>query len=294
MNKLYFFLIPALLFLQNCKNNNEKSFANGNFEAEEIIVSAEVTGTIQTLNITEGLNLKKGRIVGYIDTTQLFLKKQLITEGINSVLSRINQVDEQLKVNGVNMKNTLREKNRLEALLKDNAITIKQFEDISGQVDLLNANTEVLKSQKASIGTEIKSLKVQITQLNDQLAHSYIKSPIDGVVLEKYLNSGELAVMGKSIFKIANINNLILRVFVEGDQLTNIKIGDTVKVRVDVLDGKLKEYTGSVSWVSSVAEFTPKIIQTRKERVNLVYAIKIIVPNDGALKIGMPAEISII
>ena len=283
----------AILAISSCKTDDKQSFAFGNFEAEEIIVSAEVSGTLKEFNVSEGMSLSVGKVVGYIDTTQLYLKKVQLEKGIKTVQSRIDQLNVQITVNEVNQKNLVREKNRVETLLKDGAATVKQLDDFNGQMDLLNAQTNVLESQKASVRTEIESLLVQIAQVSDQLSRSYIKCPINGVVLEKYLFGGELAIPGKSLLKIANLNELILRVFVSGDQLILVKIGNKIDVMVDSENDEMKKYPGIVTWVSSTAEFTPKIIQTKKERVNLVYAVKINVPNDGGLKIGMPAEIQV-
>jgi HlyD family secretion protein len=293
MKSIFLFMVVVIIAISSCRNEDNKSFAFGNFETEEIIVSAEVSGTLKEFNVIEGMSLSAGEIVGYIDTMQFYLKKVQLEKGIKTVLSRIEQVNEQLNVNEVNLKNLVREKNRVEALLKDGAATVKQLDDINGQLDLLKAQTNVLQSQRASIRTEIESIQVQIAQISDQLSKSYIKCPINGIVLEKYLFRGELAVPGKSLLKIANLNDLILRVFVSGDQLVLVKIGNKVDVMVDTEKGEMKKYPGMVTWVSSTAEFTPKIIQTRKERVNLVYAVKVNVPNDGGLKIGMPAEIQI-
>ncbi len=291
--KIVITVLTIIMILSACQNDNKKSFAYGNFESEEIIVSAEVTGTLKEFNIKEGMTLTQGDRLGYIDTAQIYLKKLQLKTGINSVLSKVNQVNEQLKVNEVSLKTLLREKNRIESLLKDGAATSKQLDDMDAQIELLNAQSDVLRAQKLSVKSEIESLDVQIAQVNDQLVKSSIRSPINGVILEKYLYEGELAVVGKALFKITNLNELILRVFVSGEQLEAVRIGNKVNVLVDILDGNQKLYQGTISWISSTAEFTPKIIQTRKERINLVYAVKIIVPNDGGLKIGMPAEIQI-
>ena len=293
MKIIYILFLVFILTISSCKNDDRKSFAFGNFETEEIIVSAEVSGILKEFKVTEGMNMTAGDIVGFIDTTQLSLKKDQLETGIKTILGRIGQLNEQLNVNAVSLKNLNREKNRIEALLKDGAATVKQLDDLNGQIDLMDAQTKVLQAQKVTIRTEIGSMEVQIAQLSDQISKSYIKSPIDGIVLEKYLFEGELAVPGKSLLKVANLKELILRVFVSGDQLIQVKIGNKVDVMTDTENGNMKKYPGIVTWVSSTAEFTPKIIQTKKERVNLVYAVKISVPNDGGLKIGMPAEIQI-
>jgi HlyD family secretion protein len=290
-NLLLFVSLAVIIY--GCNNDRKTSFAFGNFESEEIIVSSETSGTLKDFQVTEGMNLEAGQVLGVIDTIQLSLKKRQLEVGIKTVRSNISQLNGQLKANEVSLNNLIREKNRVEALLKDGAATTKQFDDIYGQIDLLRAQMDVLKSQMIAAYTEIESLNVQVDQVKDQISRSYVKSPISGIVLEKYQYAGELAMTGKALFKISNLDQLILRVFISGDQLEAIRLGKEVKVLVDAENGAQKEYPGTVSWVSSNAEFTPKIIQTRKERVNLVYAVKIIVPNDGGLKIGMPAEISV-
>jgi len=191
------------------------------------------------------------------------------------------------------MKNLLREKNRVNSLFGGGAATAKQLDDITGQEDLLEAQTNALDAQKSAIRTEKESLEIQILQANDLIAKSIIKSPVQGTVLEKYLNAGELAVTGKPLFKLADMTELSLRVFVAGNQLEQLKLGSEVNVFIDSEDKEMKRFTGTISWISGKSEFTPKIIQTRDERVNLVYAVKIRVPNDGSLKIGMPAEIGL-
>jgi HlyD family secretion protein len=285
-------VLITLIFLSfSCKNKETKAFAYGNFESEEIIVSAEASGKLNEFNLIEGMNLKPSDYIGYIDTTQYYLKKLQLLTGINSVNARLAQIDKQLVVNEVSMKNLVREKNRIDSLLEGGAATTRQLDDIIGQIDLLNAQTDAIVSQKLTIRTEIESLNIQIMQVNDFIAKSLIKSPTSGIVLEKYLYEGELAITGKPLFKMADVTYLILRVFVSGSQIEQIKIGSEVSVYIDTKNNDLKEYKGIVSWISDKSEFTPKIIQTRDERVNLVYAVKIRVTNDGSLKIGMPGEI---
>jgi HlyD family secretion protein len=191
------------------------------------------------------------------------------------------------------MNNLVREKNRIIFLLGGGAATTRQLDDINGQIDLLKAQTNALITQKSTIQTENESLEIQILQVNDLINKSLIKSPTSGTVLEKYVYAGELAVSGKPLFKVADLSELILRVFVSGKQLELIKLGAEVEVLTDSKAGELNKYSGTVSWVSAKSEFTPKIIQTRDERVNLVYAVKIRVPNNGSLKIGMPGEIKL-
>jgi HlyD family secretion protein len=291
MNRTLLLSACALLLASSCKNSKPEAFAYGNFESEEIIVSAESSGKLMEFPLSEGMNLKAGDYLGFVDTTQQYLKKMQLKSGINSVNARMVQLDQQLIVSEVSMKNLVREKNRVISLLGGGAATSRQLDDVNGQVDLLLAQTNALASQKAVIRTEKESLDIQIMQVNDLIVKSLIKSPVTGTVLEKYLYEGELAVTGKSLFKIADMSILNLRVFVSGQQLEKLKLGSEVDVFIDTHTGELKKYRGIVSWVSGKSEFTPKIIQTRDERVNLVYAVKIKVPNDGSLKIGMPAEI---
>jgi len=291
MNKLLLLSAGALFLISSCKNKETEAFAYGNFESEEIIVSAESSGKLMEFSISEGQTLKKDDYCGFIDTTQLFLKKQQMFSGIGSVKARLTQLEQQLIVNDVSMDNLTREKNRVNSLLEGGAATSKQMDDINGQIDLLKAQTRALVSQKAVIYSEMESLKIQVLQVNDLIDKSLIKSPAPGTILEKYLYTGELAVTGKPLFKIADVSKLILRVFVSGNQLEQIKLGSPVDVFIDASNDKLKKFVGTIIWVSGKSEFTPKIIQTRDERVNLVYAVKISVPNDGSLKIGMPGEI---
>jgi HlyD family secretion protein len=285
-------ILTTVLFLSiSCKNKETEAFAYGNFESEEIIVSAEASGKLNEFKIIEGMTLKPADYLGYIDTTQYYLKKLQLSAGINSVKAKLVQTDKQLIINEVSMKNLVREKNRIDSLLEGGAATSRQLDDINGQIDLLNAQTDAVVSQKNTIRTEIESLDIQIMQINDFITKSLIKSPASGTVLEKYLYEGELAVTGKPLFKMADISYLILRVFVSGNQIEQIKIGSEVNVYIDTQKNELKKIKGRVSWISDKSEFTPKIIQTRDERVNLVYAVKIRVINDGNLKIGMPGEI---
>jgi HlyD family secretion protein len=188
------------------------------------------------------------------------------------------------------MKNMEREYKRITNLVNDGAATTKQKDDLEGNMELLNSQIKVLATQKSTIAAERNSFHVQIEQVNEQIKRSLIRNPINGVVLQKYKQAGEIVAPGQTIYKIANIDKLILRAYISGEQLSQVKIGQIVTVRIDG-EEDIEEHEGKVTWVSSQAEFTPKIIQTREERVNLVYAFKVEVINDGRLKIGMPGEI---
>ena len=188
------------------------------------------------------------------------------------------------------LRNLQREKQRIDKLVEGGAATSKQQDDLEGQIELLKAQITATESQKASVYAERNTLHVQVQQVEDQIKRSSVRNPVDGIILTKYKEEGEIAAPGQALYKVANMDELILRAYISGNQLSEIVIGEIVKIRFDVPDG-VDETTGKVSWVSERAEFTPKIIQTKEERVNLVYAIKVVVPNDGRLKIGMPGEL---
>jgi len=285
-----YFLLFLLLQSVSCKQQPDTADAYGNFEAVEVMVSAESSGRIFNFPAQEGAALKENQVAVQIDTTQLYLQKLRLESGKVSLSSKIKTLDAQLRASRVQLDNLLREQERIQKLLEGGAATSKQLDDITGQVELLKAQMEATESQKASIHAEKNTLQVQIRQVEDQITKCSIRNPIDGILLTKYKEEGELAAPVQPLYKIANMEKLILRAYVSGSQLSSIQTGGQVKVRFDREQG-LEETTGVVSWISPRAEFTPKIIQTREERVNLVYAIKIVVPNNGSLKIGMPGEV---
>lgn len=285
------YVLPILLLtLVACTQQSNPADAYGNFEAVEVMVSSESSGKILTFLPVEGEVLVKDQVSVTIDTTQLYLKKLALESGFLSLSSRIYTLDAQLRASRVQLDNLVRERKRIEKLVDGGAATSKQLDDINGQVALLEAQMAATASQKDAVYAERKTLEVQISQAEDQLTRCTVRNPIDGTLLTKYREQGEMAAQGQALYKMANMNELILRAYVSGNQLSSVKLGQEVRVRFDAADG-LGETSGVVSWISSGAEFTPKIIQTREERVNLVYAIKIRVFNDGSLKIGMPGEV---
>jgi len=287
-------IIPLLaLLLFSCKVQEDMADASGNFEADELIVSAESQGRIIAFEAEEGADLKAGEQTVLVDTTQLHLKKLQLESGKASLRSRIQTRKARVDASRVQMANLEREKQRIDKMAEGGAATSKQQDDIEGQIALLEAQIAATESQEASIYAEQRTLRVQIRQVEDQLDKCSICNPIDGILLSRYKQQGEMASPGQPLYKMANLDELILRAYVSGNQLSEVKVGEKVKVFYDSPDG-LAETTGTVSWVASRAEFTPKIIQTREERVNLVYAVKIRVANDGSLKIGMPGEIEFI
>ena len=289
--KLIKIIIGSLIFgsLIIACNNNEKADGYGNFEATEITISAENSGKLIQFTVEEGQILEKDAYVGFIDTIPLSLKrdkllasKTIIYSKSNSVLSQINVLNAQLKTAAIN-------KNRTENLIRENAGTQKQLDDINGEINVIQKQIKSVESQNSPIIDEIKSIDVQLEEVEDLIQKSYIINPIKGTVLTKYAEPDEITSFGKPLYKIADLSTMQLRVYVSESQLASIKIGQEVTVKIDNKKD-MKSYKGKITWIASVAEFTPKIIQTKEERVNLVYAVKIDVVNDGSLKIGMPAE----
>ncbi len=281
--------------LGGCGSNSDSVDASGNFEAVETIISAEGSGKIMELNLEEGQTLKVGDVVGLIDTTQLHLRKMQLIYSIRAVLARQPDAASQLSTIRKQIETANHEKNRVESLLKDDAATKKQLDDLIAQVDLLEKQYTAMQKSLAittqSLRSETLPLKAQVEQLEDQIAKSIVVNPIPGTVLSKYVEKSETVSPGKPIYKVADITSLLLRAYISGDQLTSVKLGQKVKVLVDDVAEKSKSYEGVVEWVSDKAEFTPKTIQTKAERANLVYAMKVRVANDGSLKIGMYADL---
>jgi len=283
------------LYLISCSGSNGGYDASGSFEATEIIVSAESTGKITRFDIEEGQSLKAGKYYGAIDSVQLELRKKQLLAGKKAVESRYMDLDIQTSAIEQQIATAVKEKERVETLLKSNAASRKQLDDINAQIAFLgkqlDANRANIKNTNKGISEESTSIEIQTAQLDDQINKCRISSPIDGTVLVKYSHQGEFASPGKPLFKIADINNMFLRAYITSDQLYRIKIGQEVKVFSDSGKDEMKEYSGKVVWISDKAEFTPKTIQTKNERANQVYALKIAVKNDGYLKIGMYGEI---
>lgn len=286
-------ILAALLAA--CNGNNGKYDASGTFETDETIIGAEASGTIKEFNIEEGQELKAGQYIGYIDSMQLYLKKKQLEAQVKTTLSQRPDIAKQLASLQTQLKSAMIEQNRINNLLKSDAATQKQKDDIDGQVDMLKNQIQAQQSSLGitteNINQQANPLQVQIDQVNDQLAKCRIINTVNGTVLTKYAEANEMATSGKALYKIADLSSLILRGYITGDQFSNVKIGQQVKVLVDDKDGKYKEYNGTIEWISNKAEFTPKTIQTKDERADLVYAVKIRVKNDGYLKIGMYADI---
>lgn len=299
----------CLLALNACQDNTDTADAYGNFEAVETTVSAQATGVLQQFAVEEGQSLKAGQSVGQIDAEQLQLRKAQLVASERAVQSRTPNVttqlsayDQQIAVQQQQLRTLQREKERSQHLIAAGAAPTKQLDDIQAQMDLVErqmalirqqrvAQASALTTQRNGTTAETAPLQEQVKQVDDQIHKSTVVNPIAGTVLVKYTEPGEVVSYGKPLYKVAALDKITLRAYVGGDQLVNVKTGQRVNVLVDAPNQQLKPYEGTVTWISDKAEFTPKVIQTKDERVNLVYALKISVLNDGALKIGMPGEV---
>lgn len=289
-----FLSLITLPFFYTCNGNKFENDASGTFEATEVVVSAEVNGKIEQFFIQEGDILDKNQYVGYIDSTQLYLKKkQLIASG-KIISARRPDIGKQIASLNEQIKKEEFEKKRTEQLLKSNAATQKQLDDINSRIIVLkgqlSAQMNTLSTTVNSLNEESSSVQIQIEQIEDYLEKSRIKNPIAGTVLTKYVEEKEMVTERTPLYKIADTKNLFLRAYVIYEQIEKIKLGQEVTVSINQTQ---KTYKGTVSWISDKAEFTPKTIQTKDERENLVYAIKIAVKNtDDQIKIGMYGDVN--
>jgi len=294
MNRIL--LVTTILFLAvSCKNSSKDFDASGIFEATEIIVSSEANGKLLRFDLQEGQHVTAGEKLGYVDTTQLHLSRLQLLKSAKSVDSRQLNISKQIAATQEQIASLQREKERTERLIAANAANTKQLDDINTNIAVLErqlaAQQETLESNNRSISEQSSSVEIQVAQIEDQIAKSHIVSPITGTVLVKYAEQGEFTSMGKPLFKVADVENLLLRAYITSGQLTQLKIGQKVKVFADYQEKERREYEGTITWISDKSEFTPKTIQTRDERANLVYAIKIAVKNDGLIKIGMYGDV---
>lgn len=295
MRKL-FYAIPFMSLLSSCGNSDGDYEVSGVFEATEVMVSAQAAGEIMDFNVDEGLDVKSGQMLGYIDTIQLYLQKKQLEANLKSAESRVYDVAKQTASIRQQILTQKKEQKRFQNLVDANAGNRKQLDDITENILLLEkqlaAQEETLTNGNNMAKAEINAISAQIALTDDRIKKSIITSPIEGTVMVKYAETGELAVQGRTLFKVADINNIYLRAYITASQITSLKIGQKVKVYADQGESGRKEYEGTVSWISDKAEFTPKTIQTRDERANLVYAVKVMVTNDGYIKRGMYGEVS--
>ncbi|MDR0749106.1 MAG: HlyD family efflux transporter periplasmic adaptor subunit [Tannerellaceae bacterium] len=278
-----------------CHADEHRADATGVFEAAEIVVSSEVSGKIMELGIREGDRINAGHYAGYIDSAQLYLKKRQLAAGLKAIDIRRPDIRRQIAVLEQQIAAARTEQLRMENLVKANAGNQKQADDIANSIRLLqkqaDAQYSTLRKTSGSAGAEAEALQYQIMQLDDQLQKCRIINPQTGTVLVKYAEPGEVTIAGKPLYKIADTGLLYLRAYITADQLNGLKQGQTVRVFACFGKAGHREYSGVISWISGKAEFTPKGIQTKDERANLVYAIRIAVKNDGYLKIGQYGEV---
>ncbi len=295
MKKIFLTVIAASTLMVSCGNNDAEYDASGVFETTEIIVSAKAQGELVQFNVEEGQKVEAGKTVGLIDTKQLSIKKQQLESNRQANDNKKLNLEAQVASLKQQIANTRKEKARFEALVKDNAGTQKQVDDLQYQINVLErqlaATVEQINSANTSIASNSQSIANQISGVDEQMNDAAVKSPITGTVLTKYAEQGEYAAPGRALFRVANVADMKLRAYVTADQVTALKIGQKVTVYADEGKDGRKSYEGIVSWISSEAEFTPKTIQTRDERSNLVYAVKIAVKNDGAIKRGMYGDV---
>ena len=283
------------LVLGACTSQEEQYDASGIFETTEVIVSAKGTGELQSFQVEEGQAVRQGEVLGWIDTLQLSLKDRQLAASLLATESK--RLDEKRQVAHLRqqIENLQREKERFTTLLNAKATTAKQVDDIDYQIKVLQnqlvATQEQINSSNSSLSRQSESIQAQRAQLEDQIRNAMISSPITGTVLTKYAEQGEFAVPGKALFKVADVSQMKLRAYITADQLTQLQIGQAVAVYADRGTTDRKRYAGRVVWIADKAEFTPKTIQTRNERANLVYAVKIAVENDGFIKRGMYGEV---
>ncbi len=319
-NKIIIILATIAL---SCNNKNNQFDATGTFESEEVIISAEASGKLTQFAIEEGSQLKAGQQVGTIDCSNVGLQKQQAQASLEAINQRTNSASPQILIlqqqiaaqqSNINVQKEQltvleREQKRIQNLVKADAVPSKQLDDINGQIAVLNQQITAAQSQITVLQNQIKAQRDQVAiqnrgilsesdpqrlrvaQIEDQLSRCTITNPLTGTVLTKYAEANEITAPGKALYKIAALDTLTLRAYVTGNQLPTIKLNQSVQVLVDNGDGGYKTTTGIIQWISSKAEFTPKTIQTKEERQNLVYAIKIKVANDGYLKIGMYGEV---
>lgn len=309
MKKMITGVVMAAALLTACNGNKATHDASGTFEVDEVIVSSELTGKLLSFDIREGDSIPRGKVIGTIDAENLSLQKDQVKASIEALKEKttdlapqVKLLQDQLTVQQSQLDRLLREKQRTENLLKQDAATGKQLDDMNAEIDVVKKQMAVTEQQinvqRSNIGTQNRSvlsegkpLEKRVAQLDDQLKRAGISNPINGTVITKYAEAGEMTSLGKALYKIADLSTMTLRAYITGTQLSQVKLNQPVKVLIDNGANAYREYPGVITWISDKAEFTPKTIQTKEERANLVYAVKIKVKNDGFIKIGMYGEV---
>lgn len=287
----------SLLSLASCNNDESNVLGSGSFEATEVLVSSEVNGKVLTWKIKEGDNLTEGEEVGLVDTTQLYLKREALLKSGTGVRAARPNISTQTEALEVQLRDLREQKGRTERLLKGGVATQRQMDDVNTAIASLEsqlaATRSTLQNSSAQISAQSSAIDVQIKQVDDLIRRSIIRSPINGTVTASYINQGELAGAGRPLFRVADLEEMHLRAYISANNLSKIKVGDKVLVYVDGIEADKRQYQGTITWIASEAEFTPKSVQTEEERSNLVYAVKIRVQNDGYLRMGMYGEVGL-
>lgn len=288
-------LASVAILLAACGGDQARFDATGSFEATEVIISSEASGKIMQLDLEEGDEMEAGKMVGYVDSTQLYLTRLQLIQNKKSILSGRPDIKTQIEALERELDNALADQKRIENLVKGEVASQKQLDDANTRVSMIKSKID---AQKSVLGTtnqtlleQSKTVELQLLQVQDQLKKCRIINPMKGTILTKYSNAFEVTGPGKPLYKIADLSDITLKAYITRDQFVSLKLGQKVKVMTDDTGGKQKTYEGTVEWINDKAEFTPKSIQTKDERANLVYAIKVKVKNDGTLKIGMYGEI---
>lgn len=295
MKGWFVMLTVGALLLLGCKDKEEHYVATGAFEADEVLVSAEANGRVLSWSGQEGYEVAAGEVVGVIDSTQLYLQKLSLLQNVRGVRLSATDVETQTAALEQQLTKLRSERERTLRLVQANAANQKQLDDVDAQIAIVESQKRAAQSQIAKgnsqVGAQSSALEIQVAQLEDAIAKCVLRSPIDGVILQSFIARGELAVAGRPLFKVGQLDTMTLRAYVPYSALTQMKLGDSVPVYVDRGKGEMASYGGVVRWISPKAEFTPKTVQTKDERENLMYAVKVVVANDGLLKIGMYGEV---
>ncbi|MEX0680063.1 MAG: HlyD family efflux transporter periplasmic adaptor subunit [Balneolales bacterium] len=284
-------LFISILIIGGCAGKEEASDAYGNFEATEVMVSAEAGGRLMSLEAGEGVRLTGGEVIGRVDTLALFLEIRQIEAQREAVLARLQELEAEANVLRQQKAVANLELGRIQRMYEDGSATLRQLDDTEGKVSVLERQITAAESKDISIHSEARVLEAQMERLRERIDRATVRNPVDGTVLARYAEPGEIVSPGQPLYKLADLETMYLRAYISGSQLANVETGKKVGVLFDGPNGTIEQIEGEISWIASRGEFTPRTIETREERVNTVYAIKVRVQNDGRLKIGMPGEV---
>ncbi|NTU94054.1 MAG: HlyD family efflux transporter periplasmic adaptor subunit [Chlorobiaceae bacterium] len=286
------FVALLLLALPGGCGGDQRSDGYGNFEATEIVVSSETPGKLLKYDVEEGTRLRIGNITAVVDTTQLALDRRQLRAQLKALLEQKPSIDAEAEVYRQQRRNIQKDLDRYRRLVSEGAVPARQLEDVQDRAQVIDRQIRSVDSKSPAVTSQARAVVAQIDRIDDQISKSVVRSPAEGIVLAKYAEAGEVVSYGKPLYRIAETGTMYLRVYLSGTQISRVRLGQKVEVLVDGTHPADTKLQGTVTWISSKAEFTPKIIQTREDRVNLVYAVKVLVMNpDGLLKIGMPGEI---